>query len=65
MNKYIAFLILSLFLNSKENEAKKTIILSKSSCIQSFPLDLLDEVSSKKDSSFILEGEVHLGGVFS
>ena len=31
MNKYIAFLILSLFLNSKENEVKKTIILSKSS----------------------------------
>ena len=31
MNKYIAFLILSLFLNSKENRVKKTIILSKSS----------------------------------
>jgi len=31
MTKYVAFLILSLFLNSRENEVKKTIILSKSS----------------------------------
>ena len=69
MNKYIAFLILSLFLNSKENGVKKTIILSKSSenyvkWIEGENIIILDAYTIKNTDSILklADGIILTGG---
>ena len=69
MNKYIAFLILSLFLNSKENGVKKTIILSKSSenyvkWVEGENIIILDAYTIKNTDSILklADGIILTGG---